>query len=87
MSRKQCGSKEEGEEHSRENIKSESIADAGDTMQHDCGWCQGPGAKAVRATAGSDFSGLVWPEGEKASEGLQKVTGLNFLFEAFMAAE
>lgn len=56
-------------------------------MQHDCGWCQGPGAKAVRATAGSDFSGLVWPEGEKASEGLQKVTGLNFLFEAFMAAE
>ena len=36
---------------------------------------------------GQTFSGLVWPEGEKASEGLQKPTGLNFLFEVFMAAE
>lgn len=40
------------------------------------------GAEAVRASAG-----LVWPEEEKAPEGFQKVTGLNFLLEAFMAAE
>ena len=61
--------------------KSEGVADEGDTTQHDCGGARATGAEAVRASAG-----LVWPEEEKAS-GFQKVTGLNFLFEAYIAAE
>lgn len=45
------------------------------------------GGKVVGAEAGQTFTGLVWPDEEKASGGFQQMTGPNLHFEASVAAE